>query len=111
MAASSRNQVLLSGTAAQVIASMGDLAGFIVFEVSAASSFSAVPQLHVDGDNVGPTSCFYFNMLADPRTAINFTTPITANGIYAVWAAGCTLYLTPTAGTASVNWMAARSGL
>ena len=106
MAASVQNSVPLSGVSAIFIASMGDQVGFIVFEISAASTLSCVPQMQVNADGVGPTSCFYYNLLADPRTAINFSTPITANGIYAVFAPGCAVYLTPTAGTATASWKA-----
>ena len=112
MTANSQNSVALAGSSDIYIAAMGDENGFIVFEISAASSLSCVPKLQVNADGVGPTQCFYYNLLADPRTAINpGTTPITANGVYMVYAPGCAVYLTPSAGSGTASWKSVQGSL
>lgn len=101
------NNISISGTAAIYVASPGNVGlGVVVFEVSAASGLAMVPQTQENGSGTTPASCAYYAMLSDPRTIIAAGTPITANGIYAVLAPGMAVYLTPSAGSCTINWEA-----
>lgn len=113
MVAAARNSVALNTTNDTLIGSMGQKNGFIVFSVSAASgSPSITPKLEQNAVGLGGAACRYFNLLADPRTAIDpGTTPITANGLYMVYAPAGTLYLATTQGSATINWDAVEGSL
>lgn len=107
VASGPHNRVSISGTAAIYVASPGNVGlGVVVFEVSAAASLSMVPQTQENGSGTVPASCAYYDLLADPRTIIAAGTPITANGVYGVLAPGMAVYLTPSAGSCTINWEA-----
>ena len=103
MAASGNKRIAISGSTAIPVGSCGDeVIASIVFEVSSASSLSMLPKASLNGSNTTPANICYTNILSGATVAAG--TAITADGIYAVFAPNCYLVLTPSSGTATVDW-------
>lgn len=104
------DKVSLKGTDPQYIAGCGEAgADWVIFEVSQPSNdFSAVPQGQFAGSSSPPQNCVYYNMLVDHKTGITPGTPITQAGVYGAFLPCMSLYLTPSAGSATVNWQVPR---
>lgn len=103
MAASGNKRISVSGTSAIPVGSGGDqIVASIVFEVSSQSSLSMKTQLNVGGSGTTPADCVSYNVLTGAPIAAG--TAIAANGVYAVFCPGSQLSLTPSAGTATVDW-------
>jgi len=78
--------------------------GSVVIQVSAsAGGFSSIPRIALDGLAVAITgqNAAYTNVLTNAAVAAG--TPITADGIYAVFAPGSVAELITSAGTATVD--------
>lgn len=79
----------------------GDDAVFtaIVAIANAAGGFSCIPRVAAEESGITPVNCLYYNLLTGAPIAGG--TPITADGIYAVYAPGCRVSLVTSAGTAT----------
>lgn len=97
-------RIAVSGTAPVFIGATGpEDAGIVVFQVGSASSLAMDVQTRVNGSDEALGDSAYFNLRANPRTIVAAGTDVTANGIYAVIAPGCEVWLTPTTGTCTVD--------
>ena len=97
-------RIAISGTSPIFIGSLAnENAGIVVFQVADASTLAMDVQTRVTG-SAGPLAdTAYYNLRANPRTVVTTGTDITANGIYAVVAPGCEVWLTPSAGSCNVD--------
>lgn len=96
------NTLSITGTSELVLADTADdVVTSVVFEVSSASSLSMVVKAKVESTNTSQ-SCQFINLATGAVSSAG--TAITANGIYSVYVPGCLVTLTPSAGSATVNW-------
>jgi hypothetical protein len=85
-----------------VMPSGEDAVASVVFQVfGAAGGFSSIPAIAVEESGQTGTNVQYYNV----ATGANLTagTAITADGIYAVYAPGCKVFMVTSAGTATVE--------
>lgn len=94
-------QVIAQRTMGTVMPSGEDAVTSVVFQVSAASSLSTLPALAVEESGITPSNVQYVNLLTGNPVPLG--TPITANGIYGVYAPGCVVSLVTSAGSATVE--------
>jgi hypothetical protein len=94
-------QVIAQRTMGTVMPSGEDAVVSVVFQVSAASSLSTIPAVAVEESGIAPSNIQYVNILTGNPVAAG--TPITANGIYGVYAPGCVVSLVTSAGSATVE--------
>lgn len=99
-ALSTGTQLISSRGSGAVSASGEDALASVVFQVwNAAGGFSSIPGVSVENSGQSPTNVQYFNVLTGATIAAG--TPITAAGIYAVYAPSCRVSLVTSAGTAN----------
>lgn len=98
------NSISISGTSAIQLASGEDaIVNSIVFSVSAAAGgLSMIPQIALGDSGDAAVNVQYINLATGAISAAG--TPITANGLYGVFAPGCDVTLLPSAGTGTVKW-------
>lgn len=97
---STGTQLLAERTMGTVMPSGEDAITSVVFEVfNLAGGFSGLPRIDIEEAAQTPINCQYVNVATGNPVAAG--TPITAAGIYAVYAPGCKVYMTTSAGTAT----------
>jgi len=94
-------QVIAQRTMGTVMPSGEDAVVSVVFQVYSAAALSTVPAVAVEESGQTPTNIQYVNLLTGNPVAAG--TPITANGIYGVYAPGCVVSLVTGAGSAVVE--------
>lgn len=101
---------LAAGPESLFIGGTGEMgADWIIFQISGSSGdFSSTPQAKLDGAAGDPAVTCYYNFLVDHKVTIAPGIPITANGVYGVFAPEMSLYMLTTQGTASLNWKVPR---
>lgn len=93
-------QLLAERTMGTVMPSGEDAITSVVFEIfNPAGGFSMIPRIDIEEAAQTPINVQYYNVATG--NPIVGGTPITAAGIYAVYAPGCKVYAVTSAGTAS----------
>jgi hypothetical protein len=93
-------QLLAERTMGTVMPSGEDGVTSVIFQItSPAGGFSMIPAVAVEESGAAASNIIYMNLLTQGVVAAG--TPITAAGIYAVYAPGCKVYAVTSAGTAT----------
>ena len=97
---STGTQLIAERTLGTVMPSGEDAITSVVFQIwSATGGFSTIPRIAVEDTAQTPINVQYYNVQTGSPVAAG--TPITANGIYAVYAPCCEISLVTSAGTAT----------
>jgi hypothetical protein len=92
-------QLLAERTMGTVMPSGEDAVVSVVFDIQdPAGGFSMILAVAVEESPATPANIIYLNLLTQAPIAAG--TPITAAGVYAVYAPGCKVYAVTSAGTA-----------
>lgn len=98
----STNRISISGvTETPILSGDNGIVCSVIFQVTAASSLSMVTNILLAGSGNSSVNCQCVNIATGAVTPAG--TAITANGVYGVFAPGCGVTVTPSAGTCTID--------